>query len=290
MVRWASENGYDKIAWTTGEQQALRYKEALLKQVDIIDYKKLPNGNYELAFSKNGVDLEVPGMTNLPPEVLSEKVGKEIGKQILAGEGKINAFNKEFTELSTKDLTVGGEGMKGFYDKILPDYMNKFGKKWGAKVGEIEIPSAEKRMTKVITSDNLYNIYVNDELMAANQPLVEANRMVKEYRGKEFTAVHSLDITPSMKKSVVEQGLPLFQLAPPVAAGAGLAGAKALQKKEQPFDPGDTRCDIDSEKKAEKKRDAAAHWENRSEDRVIVKGEKTRDLASDHQGRRRGWI
>ena len=27
------------------------------------------------------------------------------------------------------DLDVGGQGMKGFYDKIIPDYLNKFGKK-----------------------------------------------------------------------------------------------------------------------------------------------------------------
>ena len=37
------------------------------------------------------------------------------------------------------DLKVGGEGMKGFYDKIIPDAANKLGKQWGAKVGETKI-------------------------------------------------------------------------------------------------------------------------------------------------------
>ena len=37
------------------------------------------------------------------------------------------------------DLKVGGEGMKGFYDKIVPDAANKLGKPWGAKVGETKI-------------------------------------------------------------------------------------------------------------------------------------------------------
>ena len=39
-----------------------------------------------------------------------------------------------------QDLKVGGEGMKGFYDKIVPDIANKLGKKWGTKVGETKIP------------------------------------------------------------------------------------------------------------------------------------------------------
>ena len=37
MLRYAAENGYDKIAWTTGEQQAERYD--LSKQGDSIDYE-----------------------------------------------------------------------------------------------------------------------------------------------------------------------------------------------------------------------------------------------------------
>lgn len=38
--------------------------------------------------------------------------------------------------MSGTDLSIGGEGMKGFYDKMLPDFLRKFGKKYGAEVGE----------------------------------------------------------------------------------------------------------------------------------------------------------
>ena len=37
-----------------------------------------------------------------------------------------------------------GEGMKGFYDKILPLFVSKYTKKWGAKVEDIELPKLEK--------------------------------------------------------------------------------------------------------------------------------------------------
>ena len=39
---------------------------------------------------------------------------------------------------------VGGEGMKGFYDKIIPDAANKLGKQWGAKVEDTKIATETK--------------------------------------------------------------------------------------------------------------------------------------------------
>ena len=43
--------------------------------------------------------------------------------------------------LSGLDLELGGEGMKGFYDKIIPDYLNTFGKQYGAQVETFVVPS-----------------------------------------------------------------------------------------------------------------------------------------------------
>jgi hypothetical protein len=44
MIRYAADNGYDKVAWTTGEQQVQRYESALRKQVDAIEWEKTPEG------------------------------------------------------------------------------------------------------------------------------------------------------------------------------------------------------------------------------------------------------
>ena len=41
------------------------------------------------------------------------------------------------------DLKVGGEGMKGFYDNILPKSLEKLGKKFDAKVGKTEMDGVE---------------------------------------------------------------------------------------------------------------------------------------------------
>ena len=42
------------------------------------------------------------------------------------------------------DLKVGGEGMKGFYDKIVPEVANKLGKQFGAKVQSTKIDASNR--------------------------------------------------------------------------------------------------------------------------------------------------
>lgn len=44
MIRYAAENGFDRVAWTTGEQQVERYRDALRKAVDSIEWTKTAEG------------------------------------------------------------------------------------------------------------------------------------------------------------------------------------------------------------------------------------------------------
>ena len=44
MIRYASEHGFDRVAWTRGEQQVDRYTSALRKAVDTIEWTKTPEG------------------------------------------------------------------------------------------------------------------------------------------------------------------------------------------------------------------------------------------------------
>jgi hypothetical protein len=165
MLRWAAENGFDKVAWTTGEQQAERYD--LSKQVSQIEYDT----------DMNILRADTPQQTRaieriVAPKDLADYIGKEAAQKILEQptrkEGRVHI-------LSGLDLKVGGEGMKGFYDKILVDYANKLGKKWGAKVEVSYVP--------------VYYTSAGERTIAP---------------------VHSLPITESMKKSVLEEGQPLF--------------------------------------------------------------------------------
>ena len=190
MLRYAAENGYDKVAWTKGEQQAKRYD--IGKVVDkIISYDypatadpdgrksrkvevRLKNGEtMTMRVDQNGKVIE--GRSDTEGKMLSDIVGKDLAKSIMSGEGKDGTMWDANRDLPAKiiegdGLRIGGEGMKGFYDQMLPRFMDKYGKKWGAKTGEVELPNVE-----------------------------EAGRKM-----------WSVDVTPEMKESVM-QGQPMFR-------------------------------------------------------------------------------
>lgn len=137
-IQEASEKGYDQIAFTTGKTQAERYD--LSKQVDYIDYIKEEPDKYRIAVvGKNGQGVALPQETFSAAE-LENYVGKDVAQQIVKGEGQ---FDGGRMTLRGPDLQVGGGGMKGFYDNILPKSLEKLGKKFDAKVGKTEMDGVE---------------------------------------------------------------------------------------------------------------------------------------------------
>jgi hypothetical protein len=65
--------------------------------------------------------------TKLSEKELADSFGKEMAEKIISSE-------KNRAKLKGLDLEVGGEGMKGFYDQMLPKWTDKYIKKYGSKV------------------------------------------------------------------------------------------------------------------------------------------------------------
>lgn len=231
MIRHAAENGYDRIAWTTGEQQNERWN--LSNFIDSLGFERI-GGLYDITAAGGDKDVIGYGMDEYE---LAEMVGQDVAKRIIEKADELQAKNDQWevsldeeeggyvlidpngeyyrdrgvgiltyeTEeeakrslernypisgmLNLKDtVEIGGEGMKGFYDNMLPKMINKYVKKWGAKVGETNI---------FTTSDG--------------KPLTEyeaENDNISDY-GMDDVDVHSLDITDAMRESAM-QGQPLF--------------------------------------------------------------------------------
>jgi hypothetical protein len=136
VIQMASEGGYDRIAFTTGKTQAERYD--LSKQIDELLVTKNPNGTFNLeATMPNGGGTRTVG-EDITADKLDDIVGKDLANSIRKQESKGDVY-------SADDLRVGGEGMKGFYDDILPKFLNKYSKKWDAKVGKTEIDADGKK-------------------------------------------------------------------------------------------------------------------------------------------------
>jgi hypothetical protein len=181
LTKYAAENGYERIGLTTGKQQAERFD--LSKEISKVMWDK-ETGRLT-AYDKNVTGRRSDGRTvidesGVTEEKLSDYIGKEAAQKLIK-----ETPDEEGTRfLSGLDLQVGGEGMKKYYDEIYPKFLDKYGKKYGASVGETQI-----------TTD-----YARD-----------ANGIPAQRPSKE--TIRYLDITPQMKEGT-SKGQPLFAATP----------------------------------------------------------------------------
>jgi hypothetical protein len=141
-IQEASEKGYDQIAFTTGKTQAERYD--LSKQIGQITARPTPDGKVALeALTPDMREQVISRVVNV--DELDDIVGKEISDKIRTQIRFPQNFDDrgKSVELSGLDLKIGGEGMKGFYDQILPKTLEKMGKKFDAKVGKADMDGVE---------------------------------------------------------------------------------------------------------------------------------------------------
>lgn len=219
MIRWAGENGYDRIAWTTGKQQADRYN--LAQYVDAIKWTRQADGNYELGVYRK--EVRSPDIyPHQTPEQVRELIGAELSQKVMASpDGYLQGL----------DLQMGGEGMSSFYDRELVNIANDLGKKYGGRVGVSDVSVGRP-------TGNVYHIaqgpegwlILNQNGQAILPPLAdrtsaEARLAILQQavdRGP-MASVHSLDIPDAMKKVALYEGQRLF--AAPEATGAVIGGA-----------------------------------------------------------------
>lgn len=123
-IAYAVDNGFDAVAWTTGEQQNERY--SLAKQVDAVAAHHNPDGTWYVQVEKDGAFMHED--VSVKESALENLIGKELAKKIVAESGtKVMRDGAPFHLYTGLDLKVGGEGMKGFYDQIVPTVARKLG-------------------------------------------------------------------------------------------------------------------------------------------------------------------
>lgn len=154
ILHLAAENNFDAVTWDTGTIQNERYD--LSKQVDSISYGKNADGTYNLEFEKDGKTMSDEKLQNLAEKDLPDAIGKEVANKIIES-------GKTSDTLTGDDLKIEGAGMKGFYDKILPSFANKFGKKFGARVGTAEIVIPDKKQNKTDLQADVNHNRVDDD-------------------------------------------------------------------------------------------------------------------------------
>ena len=274
LLNYAADKGYDSIAITPGAEQAKRYD--ISKQISKVQYDPNEQTLYAYdkngreVISERGVEphqladyigkepaeklrLEVDNATSALNEydvVRDPESGKyglylygepsyDYGGEQLLFDSKSEArdhlrsmiddgISSNLPTISGLDLTVGGEGMKGFYDKILPDYLNTFGKPYNAQMGTFSIPG-----DRGATVERLGVAGRNLSEMTP-QEVIDFNKMVDEAGAMKL---HNFPITPEMRESIKQKGLPLYQQIGIPTAGAGAASQMPEQMQEPEVEP-----------------------------------------------------
>lgn len=206
ILRMAAEQGYAKVAWTTGEIQADRF--GLSKHIGKVQWSE---DTKTLTAWNPDQSKTVLQESNVTADKLEDYVGKEVAQKLVAQEADDDGDRM----LAGLDLKVGGEGMKGFYDDILPKMVGKVVGKLdkAVKVGNVKISAAYKEQA--------------EDAALLSELLDEPVKM------KESHTVHGFDMTPELRARVLE-GLPQFYRSGAMGMpegleqiARGLAGEKA---------------------------------------------------------------
>ena len=224
MVRWAADNKFNKIGWTTGSQQAARYN--LSKHVSALHYD--PESGHLVAY---GLDErryrpELHGQRTplvdkmVPKSELSQHIGKEAARKLLETESVPLKYVKGVTRgeqgekilgryhmLEDQELEIGGEGMKGFYDQIVNDQAKALGKKYGAKVDESVVITGNRGLSEEDYRENMETWRVG----------------LSRERGEK---VWTLNLTPKLRDAA-RKGLPYLVVLPPVVIGSQMMQQEA---------------------------------------------------------------
>ncbi len=182
-LRIAVHNGDAVVAWTTGDMQNARYD--LSKHLSMIRWTQHEDGRFDLEAirSSGGVPAAKQGLT---PQELTAAVGKEVAGKILAAAAATPAGQGRRGCLDHTGLQLLGDGMRAFYDGILPHAVGRYVKPMQGTVETVRLPVPQA-----------------DEVASLVVP--------------------GVTITPAMRASVLE-GQPLFRrdLPSPMMAMGGM--------------------------------------------------------------------
>ena len=138
MVRWAADNDFDSIAWTTGKQQADRYN--LRKHLDVVKIKRrADDSGYLVTGSKKGVQQ------NATHDVKSlDKLDNVIGKELADKTRKDMDILEKGGDLSRKNWTAH---VASVGDRTFPGNWHVYDEQ-KTYLGAVKADSAEEAMQK----------------------------------------------------------------------------------------------------------------------------------------------
>jgi len=225
MILWASDNGFDKVAWTTGEQQMKRYN----KLVEGIQELTVGYRNDKYRILGTGVGGNNIDSGDITRKQLDDYVGPRVANQV---DEKLNEADpsalSDHKVISKRRWSMGDgdeylhvdvpvedlklpQDPKHFlmvaYDKTLKNVAQSLGKKYDARVGVGEVTVADAPMVQLPGQEGVPDAQIKHGI---GDPIKEQ--------------VWTLNLSEKLK-SAAKQGLPYMAAVPP--------GALLYQKQQE---------------------------------------------------------
>lgn len=232
-LKHAADEGADRIAWTTGEQQNDRYD--LSKQVDYIERGEQigidkEKGTFQLniGMPTKLINLDVNEKTGIVERQkgsadvgdfegkhISDIIGKDIAEKVMSGGAK---------KYEREGLKIGGKGMIGFYGSpgegklgIVGDVAEGLLGKGSVKTTEIgnfpkEVNEGYAKSDFIKWAEDKFGDEYSENYLNAsydNQDGYVYHKWEDTFPA-DATKQHSINITPELKASI-QEGIPLFK-------------------------------------------------------------------------------
>jgi len=220
-LRWAVDNGFDRVAWTPGVVQAKRWKaDHYINAFTVLnrsEYAGTPTfqltleadtGLHILEFDDRQTIISAKGwvMSKNLGKNLKEVFGEQMAADIVAAiKPKDGTGFKQYKE----PIRWGGEGHRFYYDTLLPKLVGKIAKPFGAKVEALQMADLP---TPVTDADVIAYHDMSVEFwrsLTTRQKMDLSNEAMKGNAGG-YQKWWSLDVNDAMRQEV-SQGIPLWQ-------------------------------------------------------------------------------
>ena len=199
---------YDRVAFVDGDQSVERYRKALTQAVDEVEIQRNDDGTYTYNANKGGGTIQREASVNA--KRIGEVFGKAGSKQLLE---QADANPNDIHTISSEDIEIGGEGMRKFYDTIVPQALNKMLKKLGGdKVENINMITEKPVTQEQINAAERRRDFTESERLTAIYERQQLGRGVSEKGQQQTGEQQGFIVTPALAAQV-NQGLPLFQSA-----------------------------------------------------------------------------
>jgi hypothetical protein len=238
LLNYAADNGYDGIAITPGAEHFKRYGS------ERIDWKKGDDGWIVGAKEQTGGRHEGRDLEEIARDrgILLERSGDPVKSKedlhrivntVLNRENNPDQVNKLTNRIWDRMQTEAEgtslprkEGMEGFYDKMLTDYLNSYGRDYGAQVQMRQVAATPEAMEKK------FNLNPNNLPDMNAEQASDYNKILQGFGNTQLSDVHYFPITQPMRESIKQKGLPLYQQVGIPTAGAG-AASQMLEPEEE---------------------------------------------------------